>query len=88
MDLIKLLENTEVGMFLVICIGEHIRCISLYMGKDSEGRYNFIDESGIFAYSKEYLLKHEHIKIDTELKGDDEIITLSKLLDKVKEVKP
>jgi len=71
-DAINYLENLEKENFLTINIPifkDKIQPVTvMYVGKDSEGRYNFID-SGTFKMSKEFLEKGA-VTIDREYDGD------------------
>ena len=71
-DAIKYLENLQQGDFLTVNIpiiaDKKIQVTAMYVGKDKEGRYNFID-SGNFILSKEFLEKG-NISIDKEYNGD------------------
>lgn len=71
-DAIKYLENLQQGDFLTVNIpiiaDKKIQVTAMCVGKDKEGRYNFID-SGNFILSKEFLEKG-NISIDKEYNGD------------------
>jgi hypothetical protein len=71
-DAIKYLENLQQGDFLTVNIpiiaDKKIQVTAMYVGKDKEERYNFID-SGNFILSKEFLEKG-NISIDKEYNGD------------------
>ena len=71
-DAIKYLENLQQGDFLTVNIpiiaDKKIQVTAMYVGKDKEGSYNFID-SGNFILSKEFLEKG-NISIDKEYNGD------------------
>ena len=55
-ETIKYLDNLLVGMFCTVNIplynNEKIPVTAMYIGKDKDGRYNFID-TGRFVLSKE-----------------------------------
>ena len=74
-DAIEYLDNLERGQFLTvnipISLNNQAKITAMYMGKDKEGRYNFID-SGRFILSKDFLEK-ENISIDKEYNGDEAI---------------
>lgn len=65
-EAINILENLERGNFLTVNIplinDEKIPVTAMYMGKDKEGRYNFID-TGRFIMSKEFI-KQKSISVD------------------------
>ena len=85
MDTIKSLDSLKIGMPLIITFNElpsKIRKVSLYAGTTGNGYYNFIDDSGIFKCSIGYI--KEHLIISQELDQEDDIFTLTKLIDKVK----
>lgn len=85
MDAIKLLNSLEAGMPLVVTTtwqGLTMRKVSIYAGTDGMGRYTFIDDSGIYQLTIGYI--KEHCKISQELDQEDDIFTLTKLIDKVK----
>lgn len=69
---IKYLDNLQQGDFLTINIpitaDQKVQVTAMYVGKDKEGRYNFMDK-GNFILSKEFLQKGE-ITIDKEYNGD------------------
>ena len=71
-DAIKYLENLQQGEFLTVNIpiiaDKKIRVTAMYVGKDKDGRYNFIDSEN-FILSKEFLEKGS-ITIDKEYNGD------------------
>lgn len=85
MDAIKLLNNLEVGMPLIITTKWQnliSRKVTLYGGTDGMGTYNFIDDTGSYRMTTGYI--REHCKISQELDQDDDIFTLTKLIEKVK----
>jgi hypothetical protein len=82
-DTIKQLENTEIGMFLVVILSNGIRCPSLYMGQPTPGIYQFIDESGIYKMTAGYIREH-HITIDQTL-TDKELCLIATVIEVVKE---
>lgn len=72
-EAIKYLENMKQGMFLTINIpiskNTYQPVTAMYVGKDKEGRYEFLD-TGEFIMSKDFLKKTE-ITIDKEFNEDD-----------------
>lgn len=80
-DAIKYLENLQQGDFLTVNIpiiaDKKIQVTAMYVGKDKEGRYNFID-SGNFILSKEFLEKGK-VTIDKEYNRDDAFEIYSKV---------
>lgn len=85
MDTIKLLDNMEVGMPLIVTTKWQdltIREVSLYAGNDGMGKYSFIDDSGVYQCTAGYI--KDHVTIQTELDTDEDIWKLSKLLKKLK----
>lgn len=71
-EAINYLENLEKGNFLTVNIPifrDKVQPVTvMYVGKDNEGRYNFID-SGTFKMSKEFLEKGT-VTIEREYDGD------------------
>lgn len=71
-EAIDFLEQLETGRFLTVNIplssNENIPCTAMYMGKDNEGRYNFIDTSR-FCLTKEFLQRGK-VSIDKEFNED------------------
>ena len=71
-DAIKYLDSLEKGHFITVNIpiiaDEKIQVTAMYMGKDKNGRYNFI-ESGNLVLTKDFLNKG-NITIDKEYNGD------------------
>lgn len=66
-EAIDYLNNLQQGMFCTVNIpicsnNEKIPITVMYMGKDKEGRYNFID-TGRFVMSKEFI-ENKSISID------------------------
>lgn len=90
MNSIKILDNLEVGMPVIVttkgqcCI---MRDVCLYMGKDKEDRYNFFNNNdgitGVFAYSTKYII--DHVTIETEINDTTDLCTVAELCEKVKE---
>ena len=71
-EAIDFLNNLEVGMFCTVniplCNEEKMPITAMYMGKDNEGKYNFLD-TGRFVMSKQFIEK-QAISIDKEFDGD------------------
>lgn len=69
---INYLENLEKGNFLTVNIpifrDETAQVTAMYLGKDKDGNYNFLD-TGNFKFTKEFLEKGK-ITIDKEYDGD------------------
>ena len=69
---IDYLENLERGNFLTVNIpifrDETAQVTAMYLGKDKDGNYNFLD-TGNFKFTKEFLQKGK-ITIDKEYDGD------------------
>lgn len=65
-EAIDYLNNLQTGMFCTVNIplisNEKIPITVIYMGKDKEGRYNFVD-TGRFIMSKEFI-EQKSITID------------------------
>ena len=82
MNTIKLLDNLETGMPLVITWqGSTIRKVSIYAGTDGMGKYTFIDDNGIYQLTAGYI--KEHCKISQELDQDTDLYEVVKLCNKV-----
>lgn len=81
MDTIKLLENTEVGMYMVVVYDNNLRCPALYMGEVSPGVHQFIDNDNIFKCTNGYI--RDHVTIDQEL-DESELFEIAKILEKIK----
>lgn len=85
MDTIKSLNKLEVGTPLIITTKWQdliSRKVTLYCGTDGMGTYNFMDDTGSYRMTTGYI--REHCKISQELDHDEDIITLTKLIKKVK----
>lgn len=84
---IEYLDNLLVGMFCTINIplynNEKIPVTAMYMGKDKEGRYNFVD-TGRFILSKEFI-EQKSITIDKTFDKDKAIEIYSKV--RMKDIK-
>lgn len=69
---IDYLEKLEKGNFLTVNIpifrDETAQVTAMYLGKDKDGNYNFLD-TGNFKFTKEFLEKGK-ITIDKEYDGD------------------
>lgn len=81
-EAINYLNNLEAGMFCTVNIpicnnSEKIPITVMYMGKDQEGRYNFID-TGRFIMSKEFI-ENKSISIDKTFDKDKAIEIHSKV---------
>lgn len=84
MDAIKLLDNLEAGMPLVVTTtgqGVTMRKVSLYGGNDGMGKYTFIDDNGIYQLTTGYI--KEHCTINQELDQENDLYELTKLIDKM-----
>ena len=72
LEAIDYLETLQKGQFLTVNIpilgDDMIKVTAMYVGKDKEGRYNFID-NGNFILSKDFLEKGK-VTIDKEYDGD------------------
>ena len=59
-DSIEFLEQLEPGNFCTVNMplfnNESISVTAMFMGKDENGRYNFLD-TGRFIFSKEFIIK-------------------------------
>lgn len=71
-DAINYLNNLQTGMFCTVNIplyeNEKMPITAMYIGKDKDGRYNFID-TGKFILSKEFI---ERKAISIEKNYDEE----------------
>lgn len=71
-DAINYLNNLQTGMFCTVNIplydNEKMPITAMYIGKDKDGRYNFID-TGKFILSKEFI---ERKSISIEKSYDEE----------------
>lgn len=84
MDTIKLLDNMEAGMPVVVTTkwqGLTMRKVSLYAGNDGIGKYTFIDDSGIYQLTTGYI--RDHVTIQTELDQDTDLYEVVQLCNKV-----
>ena len=84
MDIIKLLDNMEVGVPVAVTIkwqNVTMRKVSLYVGNDGMGKYNFIDDSGIYQLTTGYI--KEHCQISQELDQDTDLYEVVQLCNKV-----
>ncbi len=85
MDIIKLLDSLEVGAPLIVTTkwqNTISRKVTLYGGANGMNKYTFIDDSGMYQLTAGYI--KEHCEISQELDRDEDIFTLTKLIDKVK----
>ena len=81
-EAIEYLNNLQQGMFCTVNIPicnntEKIPITAMYMGKDKEGRYNFID-TGRFIMSKEFI-ENKAISIDKSFDEDKAFEIYSKV---------
>ena len=82
MDAIKLLNNIEVGIPLIVTTKWQdliSRKVTIYAGTDGMGTYNFVDDNGPYRMTTGYI--KEHCKISQELDQDTdlwEVIQLNK----------
>lgn len=78
---IKFLDELQQGKFCTVNIplfnNEIIPVTAMFMGKDKEGRYNFID-TGQFILSKDFIQK-KSISIDKEFNEDEAFKIYSKV---------
>ena len=86
-ETIKYLDNLLVGMFCTVNIplynNEKIPVTAMYIGKDKDGRYNFID-TGRFVLSKEFI-EQKSITIDKTFDEDKAFEIYSKV--RIKDIK-
>ena len=86
-ETIKYLDNLLVGMFRTVNIplynNEKIPVTAMYIGKDKDGRYNFID-TGRFVLSKEFI-EQKSITIDKTFDKDKAFEIYSKV--RIKDIK-
>lgn len=86
-ETIKNLDNLLVGMFCTVNIplynNEKIPVTAMYIGKDKDGRYNFID-TGRFVLSKEFI-EQKSITIDKTFDEDKAFEIYSKV--RIKDIK-
>ena len=86
-ETIKYLDNLLVGMFCTVNIplynNEKIPVTAMYIGKDKDGRYNFID-TGRFVLSKEFI-EQKSITIDKTFDEDKAFEIYSKF--RIKDIK-
>lgn len=80
-EAIEYLNNLQRGMFCTVNIplrnDEKMPITVMYMGKDKEGRYNFID-TGKFIMSKEFI-ENKSISIDKNFDEDKALEIHSKV---------
>ena len=71
-EAINFLDNLERGQYITVNIpiykDENIPVTAMYLGKDEQGRYNFID-TGRFIMSKEFI-EQKSISIDKSFDED------------------
>ena len=80
MNAIKLLNNLEKGMPLVVTTtwqGLTMRKVTIYAGTDGMGIYNFVDDNGPYRMTTGYI--KEHCKISQELDQDTDLCEVVKL---------
>ena len=86
-ETIKYLDNLLVRMFCTVNIplynNEKIPVTAMYIGKDKDGRYNFID-TGRFVLSKEFI-EQKSITIDKTFDEDKAFEIYSKV--RIKDIK-
>lgn len=82
-DMFNWLDKAECGVMLTVCIGDDIRCPSIYAGRNADGNFTFIDSDSTFAYTKQYILTHDNISIDAV--EEDEFFECMKILTAIKE---
>lgn len=79
-EAIEYLDKLETGMFLTVNIpifGDEVKPVTvMYMGKDKEGRYNFID-TGRFILSKNFIEKGK-VTLDKSYNEDEAFEIYSK----------
>ena len=80
-EAIDYLNNLQTGMFCTVNLplygNEVIPITAMYMGKDKDGRYNFID-TGRFILSKEFI-ESKSISIDKSFDEDKALEIYSKI---------
>ena len=80
-EAIEYLESLEKGQYMTVNIplmGDDVIPVTvMYMGKDSNNRYNFLD-TGIFILTKEFIEKCK-VTIDKEFDGDKALEIYSKV---------
>ena len=88
-EAINYLENLESGNYVTINIplfkDENIPVTAMYLGKDTQGRYNFAD-SDRFVFSKEFIEKGK-ISLDKEYDGDKAFEIYANLQKEIKKEK-
>ena len=85
MDAIKLLNNIEVGIPLIVTTKWQdliSRKVTIYAGTDGMGIYDFIDNDNSYRMTAGYI--REHCTIKTTLETDEDICDLTRLIKKVK----
>ncbi len=80
-EAIEYLESLEKGQYMTVNIplmGDDVIPVTvMYMGKDSNNRYNFLD-TGRFILTKEFIEKGK-VTIDKEFDGDKALEIYSKV---------
>lgn len=80
-EAIEYLESLEKGQYMTVNIplmGDDVIPVTvMYMGKDSNNRYNFLD-TGRFILTKEFIEKG-NVTIDKEFDGDKALEIYSKV---------
>ena len=88
-EAINYLENLESGNYVTINIpvykDENIPVTAMYLGKDTQGRYNFAD-TGKFVFTKEFIEKGK-ITLDKEYDGDKAFEIYANLQKEIKKEK-
>lgn len=85
MNIIKLLNNMEVGTPLILTTkwqDEAHRRPTIYAGTDGEGLYYFIDNTGKYKCTIGYI--RNHIQIKTKLETNEDIIEIAELNKRMK----
>lgn len=84
MDAIKLLNNIEVGIPLIVTTKWQdliSRKVTIYAGTDGMGIYNFVDGNGPYRMTTGYI--KEHCTISQELDQDTDLYEVVKLCNKI-----
>ena len=84
MDAIKLLNNIEVGIPLIVTTtwqGLTMRKVTIYAGTDEMGTYNFVDDNGPYRMTTGYI--KEHCTISQELNQDTDLCEVVQLCNKI-----
>ena len=84
MDIIKLLDNMEVGIPLIVTTKWQdliSRKVTIYAGTDGMGIYNFVDDNGPYRMTTGYI--EEHWAISQELDQDTDLYEVVQLCNKI-----